>query len=522
MYGKNEKKLQAANGYPIPPEIVGDHERGVRLHVDNKLDEAEQIYLDILKRRYDSHATRTNLAQLYMTKKEPKRALEIMEHVMNINEMSLEMILFYMHVLRENKREDKAIEIGKKGLERFPESADLWFHYALALRNQLFYDEALAAYEKSLHFGPNSFSTCCNLGLLYRDYLRYDDSEKTYARALALNPFEGRTMGNMSMLHLFRGDFDLGWAQYTCRWRSPDFHEVPPDFYEELAYWYPQDEPDEARPPLIVWREQGLGDEIIFCSHLTRLLKSKAPLYLHPSLKMAPLFKRSFPQIEVLNASPPAGWLKERGVRHHVPMGDLMRQAPHNVVYPRERWLEPDPVLRNNIRSAMLRASGGKPLVALSWQTIGPNAYRRNMSLKLLIKMVYDSGAVPIAVQYLMNTKEVVDIQNELGLTLYTIKEIDIWENVDGLAAMIDAMDAVVSIANINGHLAGALGKPGLIAVCHSSDWRWGTTNRSPFYKSLKLFRQEKITDNWDGVMERIAKELPIILKNGSTWGKQS
>ena len=491
---------------------------GVRFHMENKHDEAQAVYEDILKRRFDSHATRTNLAQLYMTKKEPKKALEVMSNFMSLQEMTIEMLMFYIHVLRENKKETEAINVGKVATERFPSNPDIWFHYALSLRNNLQYEEALLAYENALKYGPNSFSTCCNLGLLYRDFLRYDDSEKTYARALALNPFEGRTLGNMSMLHLFRGDFDLGWAQYTCRWRSPDFHETPPDFYEDIAYWYPQDEPDEARPPLIVWREQGLGDEIIFCSHLDRLLKAKTPLYLAPSLKMAPIFKRTYPQIEVLNSMPPAGWLKERNILHHVPMGDLMRQAPHNVVYPRKAWLKSDPILKNAIRDAMLKASGGKPLVGLSWSTIGPNAYRRNMSLRDLIKLVYDAGGVPIAVQYLMNNKEVVEIQKELGLTLYSIKEIDIWENVDGLTAMIDAMDAVVSIANINGHIAGALGKPGLIAVCHSSDWRWGTSNRSPFYQSLKLFRQDKITDNWEIVTNRIASELPIILKNQSTW----
>jgi hypothetical protein len=76
-------------------------------------------------------------------------------------------------------------------------------------------------------------------------------------------------------------------------------------------------------------------------------------------------------------------------------------------------------------------------------------------------------------------------------------------------AALIQALDLVVSIDTAVVHLAGALGAPAWVALPFIPDWRWLLSREdSPWYPTLRLFRQRKPGD-WPEVFQRIAVALP-------------
>ena len=75
-------------------------------------------------------------------------------------------------------------------------------------------------------------------------------------------------------------------------------------------------------------------------------------------------------------------------------------------------------------------------------------------------------------------------------------------------AAIIKALDLVITCDTAIAHLAGALGAPVWIAVSAHSDWRWLLGREdTPWYPSMRLFRQSEL-DRWDDVFERIAQAL--------------
>ena len=77
-------------------------------------------------------------------------------------------------------------------------------------------------------------------------------------------------------------------------------------------------------------------------------------------------------------------------------------------------------------------------------------------------------------------------------------------------AALIEAMDLVISIDTAVAHLAGALAKPVWIMLAFSPDWRWLLgRDDSPWYPTARLFRQSKPGD-WDGVVRDVAASLRI------------
>lgn len=84
----------------------------------------------------------------------------------------------------------------------------------------------------------------------------------------------------------------------------------------------------------------------------------------------------------------------------------------------------------------------------------------------------------------------------------------EVLDDLDETAALIEALDCVVSVDSTIAHLAGALGKRVLIMLALHSDWRWQREREtSPWYPSATLCRQRR-SDDWEPVIERVAAEL--------------
>ncbi len=75
-------------------------------------------------------------------------------------------------------------------------------------------------------------------------------------------------------------------------------------------------------------------------------------------------------------------------------------------------------------------------------------------------------------------------------------------------AAILQSMDLVITSDTALAHLAGALGVRTWVALPIGPDWRWHLgSNRSPWYPSVTLFRQDRFED-WSGVFQEMAKAL--------------
>jgi len=85
---------------------------------------------------------------------------------------------------------------------------------------------------------------------------------------------------------------------------------------------------------------------------------------------------------------------------------------------------------------------------------------------------------------------------------------VDNYLDIDGLSSLIQACDTVISVGNVNCHLAGALGKEIHVLLTDGSWWGWLLErDDSPWYASVKLYRQEKI-DDWDAPLKKLKNEL--------------
>jgi hypothetical protein len=79
-------------------------------------------------------------------------------------------------------------------------------------------------------------------------------------------------------------------------------------------------------------------------------------------------------------------------------------------------------------------------------------------------------------------------------------------------AAIIDEMDLMITTDTAVVHIAASLGKPVWNLLSHESFWIYGLDETTPWYPSMRLFRQDRQGD-WEELFARVEKELRSHLK---------
>ena len=119
-------------------------------------------------------------------------------------------------------------------------------------------------------------------------------------------------------------------------------------------------------------------------------------------------------------------------------------------------------------------------------------------------------GCCFVNLQYGESQAEILDVSTRIGVDIKHWPEINPIIDLDAFAALVSALDLVISVDNATLHLAAALGVPtwGFVAFPSASYWRWfGDGEASSWYGSLRLLRK-RLTDSWDDVFARAVVAL--------------
>ncbi|SDF63964.1 tetratricopeptide repeat protein [Thalassobaculum litoreum] len=312
---------------------------------------------------------------------------------------------------------------------------------------------------------------------------------------------------NTALALLVQERFAEGWEEHRRRLDSP---EAAP-FLRRFAIpeWTGQ---DLAGARLLVWGEQGIGDEIQFLTLAPALLRRGAALTVLTEPRLRPILRRSFPGIAVPEvATPTGGWEDHHGCDLQIALGDL----PHRLalfcggeVRP-EPWIVPDPERAMALRVGLLARHRGKRLVGITWRSIAPKTgARRSIPIDLWRAVAAMPEVALVSLQYGAAPEDYAAFAAQTGQPIDHAHGIEPLVDLDGLAALVAAVDLVVAPANNTVHFAGALAKPCWTLLPTRPDWRWGLTrDDSLWYPQTRVFRQQRDGD-WEPVMVRVAAAL--------------
>jgi tetratricopeptide (TPR) repeat protein len=411
----------------------------------------------------------------------------------------------FVRVLLERCEHVEAGQIAEAAAEAHADSAQSWFALGLARLSAHRYADALAAFDRALGLDAPDAERLTYRAIALQNLGRLAEAVDAHDRALALTPEFALAGFHKSLALLSSGQYGAAWPEYEARLASAGLAPRPRRYtrWDGVARGH----------RLLVYGEQGLGDEIMFASCLPDLLRSGQRCVVECNPALQRLFERSFPQALVYAAAPDKD-VPERihalGIGAEVPLGSLpLLYRPSEAAFPRhEGYLLADAQRVESWR-ARLRSLGPGLAIGISWKggTHASRAPLRSLTLSEWLPVLRTPGARFVSLQYTAEAAaELRAFEAETGI------HIEHWPEAiadyDETAALVCALDLTVSVCTSVVHLAGALGHPVWVLAPKNAEWRYGSAGEAmPWYPSARLFRQTR-EGAWGEVVDAVARRL--------------
>lgn len=316
---------------------------------------------------------------------------------------------------------------------------------------------------------------------------------------------------NESFAHLALRNWEKGWRLYS---RTVGSVNRPIRDYKDAEMW--DGTPTES---LVVYTDQGIGDDIMFSSCLPDVRGRAKRVIIDCPQRMAGLFARSFPWAEVhgTRASDAPFWLSNVAPRQKTLISELPRFFRRaDADFPGTPYLVADPIRRTMYRAlldSIRTVNPRRPKIGLAWTGGLPNTGRTRRSLGIddmrpLIAAFPEADFVSL--QYM-------DAPEAQAAGVHHFPFATQTRDYDDTAALVAELDAVVTVQTAIVHLAGALGRPCSVIVSDRPVWRYGAEGeRMPWYGAVKLFR--KTGSDWQNAIAPLAADLKGYLASGAHY----
>jgi tetratricopeptide (TPR) repeat protein len=360
-------------------------------------------------------------------------------------------------------------------------------------------DDAVNAGKRAIALAPNDSRAYFNLALIHYERLELDEAVAMSDLALGIDPEFAEAHFEKAEALLLAGRMSEGWESYEWRFKLKQAEGMLPK--TDKPQW-----DGGALPPgrLLMIGDQGFGD----CVQFGRLIPWACALAPSPVLACSGELTTLLAQIPGIGKIV-TRWEHTGDYDAYIPLSGLPRLAGIGTsnIPGKDAYLAPKPNLVAEWGERLDRLTpAGKRRIALVWAGRPTHKNDRKRTLKLAqFKPLFDRpDIVLLAVQ---KGEQVAQTGSYYGRAPLINLGPEINDFADTMA-ILKNVERLVTIDTSVAHIAGACGIPASVVLPYAPDWRW-LLNRddTPWYKSLKLFRQQKAYD-WSGVIERVAASL--------------
>lgn len=455
------------------------------------LDQASSYFNKIYNATLDGHDKPTNyifyLACVNMKQNNNAMAILLFKEAIQLNEDFIEAINNLGFVYKNVGRFDLAKECFEKVITLMDKMGDV-----------------IPAKDKADYW--------TNLGSLYTGNGTPDIALEHFTKASAVSDHNNYNKWNRSLAYLELGDYEKGFADFEFGDRVLKSNARTYG-RESLPEW--DGTPGQS---IVIFGEQGIGDELMFASMLPDVLKDcRVILDVHP--RLADLFRLNFPKVPVYGTRKETcaliGWSRYHDIDAKIAMGSLGKfYRKDEADFPKTPYLFANPLLVQKY-ATLLNEMGNKPKVGISWKggTVSTGKNERCIPLSALLPIFKLSKEVDfISLQYHPTIgEEVRTFEWASDITLNHWQ--DTLDDYDETAGLVSNLDLIITVPQSVVHLAGALGTAVWQLTPKKALWQMGPYGQDmPWYGSTKNFWQKDAGD-WTPVIENVRMELCNLLQ---------
>ena len=363
--------------------------------------------------------------------------------------------------------------------------------------------EALECYERALAIDPDFVEVIHNQGIVFRENGNLERALACFRRAIALRPDSADVHFNYALALLASGDLSQGWREYDYRFEQSTGASRRRPFTCPL--W--RDE-DLTGKTLLVWGEQGIGDEILFSGMYDDLLGRGGRCVFECAAKLAPLLARSFPRaLVVARTHPPHPGTQ--AVDYQIPAGSLGQYLrPTLASFPGRRGYLAADAARVERWRGRLDGLGPRLKVGFAWRSSDLQGKRALActSLQQWGELFKVPGVTWVCLQYDECREELEHARRRFGVALHRFEEVDYFNDLDEVAALMKALDLLISAPTVVG-IQGVAHGVEVWQMSYGADWQTHGTSAVPWHPSLVRFSRRWDQD-WEEIIFRIAERL--------------
>ncbi len=353
--------------------------------------------------------------------------------------------------------------------------------------------QAVKYYNEALNLDPNNPEILSNLAICYCRDSREKEAKIFYNKALKLNPYDYKLIYAYCVLQLKLNNFDKSWELFDSRLlieknkeKLNNFNLVKNNLFNNLKI-VPNDK-------LLVLREQGIGEEILFSSIYPEIINKFENLKIEADKRLVSIFNRSFGKNIFVEDGYFSKNSKVSDFNKIIYAGSMIKFFRKNIAdFEYGHYLTARKDIVKNYEKK-LSAYKGKLKMGISWKSV-VNIYGSLKSLSIKdFEPLFTNERIVINLQYgdIDSDKKYILNKNK---HLEVFDELDLFNDIEACMGLLKNLDIFITVSNSTAHFAGALGIP-TILICpkkSSTYYYWNTQSGSSiWYKNIKVLGIEK------------------------------
>jgi tetratricopeptide (TPR) repeat protein len=408
-------------------------------------------------------------------------------------------------VFNELNRLDEALATYEKAIQLKPEYAEAHSNRGNMLNELNRLEEALASYDKAIEFKRDYAEAHSNRGALLIKFKRLEEALVSYDQAIKFKRDYAEAYFNKSLALLLSGDFGKGFDEYEWRWKVKKAQLKFKRNYSQPLWTGKQ---SLLNKTILLWSEQGLGDNLQFCRYTKLVYELGAKVILEVPKPLFKLLKNleGVSQLVSIGSALPSFDYQCPILSLPLALNTTIESIPRSIPY-----ISID-ICRQNLWRERLGNSGFN--IAICWQgsTQGKVDIGRSFPVSFFEGIATINGVRLISLQKNEGIEQLISLPAGMKVELLP-DDFDSGDNafLDS-AAVLKCVDLVITSDTALTHLSGALGVMTWLPLQYVPDWRWMLDRSdSPWYPNHRLFRQ-KTRGDWTGVFKEMENELKAMV----------
>jgi tetratricopeptide (TPR) repeat protein len=378
----------------------------------------------------------------------------------------------------------------------------------VALTNLNKCDESIAYFDKAIEIDKEFAEAYANKGEALNILKKYEEAKKNFCIAFKIKNDMPSAHNNFAFTRFMLKNFEFAWKEYEWRWAMDSM--INSKFITSKPTW---DGIDKSIN-LLIWGEQGIGEQILFSSMLSDISQSKKlNITVLLNKKLLSIFQFSFPNIKFYDRNIDKNKLTFDA---HISIGDLGKYYRNSlekfekVIFP---YLKINSEKQSIFFDDIEKTKNNKLICGISWNSVGKNfGNEKSIPIEQLIHLMEIPNIYWINLQYNVNEndKKIISSRN---INFIKLKNSDVYDDVENLARCIQHCDLIVTCSNSTAHMAGALSKTTLLILPYQKGrlFYWDTVNhQSLWYPSIEILNQETL-ENWHRPIQEVQYKLNTI-----------